>query len=122
MKRLIIAALLFVTFKASAQSPVPAQDADKFVGQVMATYGYVLKAIKEGRTMYITYGSKYDQKGIILKLSDEMKLEPESNFQDLKGRFITVTGMIKRDSKDKVFIDGDNPSTSILVKQSLATN
>lgn len=122
MKRLIIAALLLVTFKASAQSPVPAQDADKFVGQVMSTYGYVLKASKEGRAMYITYGSKYDQKGIVLKLSDEMKLEPESNFQDLKGRFITVTGMIKKDNKGKVLIDGDDPSTSIFVKQSLATN
>ena len=72
--------------------------------------------------MYITYGSKYDQKGIILKLNDEMKLEPESNFQDLKGRFITVTGLIKKDSKGKAMIDGDDPSTSILVKQSLATN
>ncbi len=122
MKRLIIVALLFVAFRASAQSPVPAQDADKFVGQVMATYGYVIKSAKEGRTMYITYGSKYDQKGIVLKLSDEMKLEPESNFQDLKGRFITVTGMIKKDSKGKVLIDGDDPSTSIFVKQSLATN
>lgn len=122
MKKLIIAAFLFVAFKASAQSPVPAQDADKFVGQVMATYGYVLKATKEGRTMYITYGSKYDQKGIVVKLSDEMKLEPESNYQDLKGRFITVTGLIKKDNKGKAMIDGDDPSTSILVKQSLATN
>lgn len=121
-KYLVIAAFLFIAFKASAQSPVPAQEADKFVGQVMATYGYVIKTEKEGRVMYITYGSKYDNRGIMLRLTDEMKLEPESNYQELKGRFITVTGKIERDKKGRVLIDGDNPSTSIMVKQTLAIN
>lgn len=118
----VVAAFLFITFKASAQSPVPAQEAEKFIGQEMATYGYVIRTEKEGRTMYITYGSKYDNRGMVLKLTDEMKLEPESNYSELKGRFITVTGKITKDKKGRTLIDGDDPETSIMVKQSLATN
>lgn len=124
MKKMIIAVLafIFIAFKASAQSPVPAQEADKFIGQVMSTYGYVLKTEKIGRTRYIVFGSKYDNKGIMLKLTDEMKLEPDANFDDLKGRFITVTGAIIKDKKGRTLIDGDDPSTSIMIKQSLAIN
>ena len=122
MKRLILAALIFIAFKAAAQSPVPAQEADKFVGQTMSAYGYVLKMVKDGRSTYILFGSKYDLKGITLKLTDEMKLEPEANFEDLKGRFITVTGAIIKDKKGRTIVDGDNPNTSIMVKQELVIN
>lgn len=124
MKKIFIIALLFVAFRASSQNIIPGQEASKYVGQKVSAYGYVYKIEREpkSKTWVITFGSKYLSKGVVLKLSDESKLQPSSTFQDVNGHFISVTGKVIKE-KGKVFINGDDPSTLVSVKQqSLAVN
>ena len=127
MKKILLIALLFIAFKASAQNPgtISAQFADKYVGQVMSAFGYVYKTTYDThtRTMLIEFGSKSLEKGLTLKLTNDEKLQANNiNFQDLKGRFITVTGKITKNSKGDIIIDGDDPKTSISIQPSFAIN
>src|SRR3569833_44487 len=127
MKKIFMMALLFVAFKASAQRPasVSGEFAEKFVGKTMSAYGYVYKTSYDNRThtMLIDFGSKNMEKGITLRLTNDSKLQANNvDFQDLKGRFITVTGRIDKDKKGQVCMDGDDPKTSINIQQSLAYN
>jgi len=124
MKKIFILILLFAAFKASAQNVIAGQDAPKYVGQKVSAYGYVYKVDREAatKTWIITFGSKYLGKGVVLRLKDESKLQPASTFQDVNGRFISVTGKVSKE-KGKIFIDGDDPNTMVAVKQqSLAVN
>jgi hypothetical protein len=123
MKKILFIALLFMAHRASAQNPgtISGQFADKYVGQIMSVFGYVYKTTynKSSHTMYIEFGSKSLEKGVILNLSNDDKLQANNtSFQDLKGRFITVTGKIYKNGKTDICIDGDDPKTSIIVQQS----
>jgi hypothetical protein len=127
MKRILAIALLFIAFKASAQYPasIPGQFADKYVGNRISAFGDIYKTEYDARThtMFIDFGSKYLEKGVILKLTNDSKLEANNiDFKDLKGRFITVTGKLTRDKEGRICMDGDDPKTSITIQQSLAYN
>lgn|GEM_PF-3405509 len=127
MKKIFVIALLFIAFKASAQRPasVSGEFAEKFVGKTMSAYGYVYKLDYDTRThtMLIEFGSKNMEKGVVLKLTNDSKLQANNvEFQDLKGRFITVTGNIYKNRNGRVCMDGDDEKTSINIQQSLAYN
>lgn len=127
MKRIFIIALLFIAFRAAAQNPasVSGEFAEKFTGKFMSTYGYVYKLNYDTRshTMLIEFGSKNLEKGVVLKLTSDSKLQANNvNFQDLKGHFITVTGMLYKNKNGRTCIDGDDSKTSINIQQSLAYN
>lgn len=123
MKKIIFIVLLFIMSGAAAQNSgiISGQFADKYVGQAMSVFGYVYKISydRHTRTMFVEFGSKSLEKGVILKLTSDDKLQANNtSFVDLKGRFITVTGKILKNSKGEACIDGDDPKTSISVQQS----
>jgi hypothetical protein len=127
MKKFLLIALLFIAFKAFAQNPVTisAQFAEKYVGQVMSVFGNVYKTTYDKRThtMLVEFGSKSLEKGLTLTLTSDEKLQANNiNFEELKGRFITVKGKIIKNSKGEISIDGDDPKTSISIQQSFAIN
>jgi hypothetical protein len=127
MKSIFVIALLLIVMKASAQQPVSisGEFADKFVGNVMSAYGYVYKLSYDKYThaMLIDFGSKNLKKGVTLKLTGDSKLQANNvNFRDLKGHFITVTGMLYKNKNGYTCTNGDDPKTRINIQQTLAYN
>jgi hypothetical protein len=122
MKRLILFALVLWSLKASAQINIPGEIAYKYMGQRVTVYGSVfrVKPIKGTNGMLVTFGSRYTLKGLTLKLSKPYKLQATTyNATNLKEKFITVTGKIIN-AKGKPMIDGDDPSTTIDIQESIA--
>jgi hypothetical protein len=124
MKGILIIAFLFIAFGVAAQTAVPGEYANKFVDKVVSAYGYVYKVsrVPGSKATLVSFGSKFLSKGVILKLTTDYKLEPWNSFQNLNGKFITVTGKIIRDDKGKIIINGDDPATTINVRETLAVN
>ena len=124
MKKFLLLTFLFTAFKASAQTSVPGQYADKYVGRVISAYGYVYKIDRDPKTktFAIYFGSKYLEKGVILKMTNDSKLDVGTGFKDMPGHFITVTGKVIKE-KGKIYIDGDDPATNIyFAHQPIALN
>jgi hypothetical protein len=125
MKKYFILLLLSAALKVSAQSSVPAEYAYAYVGKVVSVYGFVYKMERDPKTQItnIYFGSKTLEKGAVLKLTKDYNLQFGATFQSLPNRFITVTGKVIRDKKGVAIINGDDPATSVSIRESpLASN